>query len=161
MRGAQRPRAGLLQKLCRTCVAPCSLGPDATAACVRVGKVQMELGLFHCLSAALIPEPNVFQTWGCNARGFIPRRGWKWVGAVLSVQRCVSFRMLADLPSPGRTRWMTIKKIRSKKLYDTKVPLLSLFGVIGTWVCWDSGAERGSAFRNPDASTAFSFVSAQ
>lgn len=56
---------------------------------------------------------------------------------------------------------MTIKKIRSKKLYDTKVPLLSLFGAIVTWVCWDSGAEHGSAFRKPDVGTAFGFVSAQ
>lgn len=56
-----------MQEPCRTCVAPCSLGPDATAACVRVGKVEMELGLFRCLSAALIPEPNVFQTWGWAA----------------------------------------------------------------------------------------------
>lgn len=60
----------------------------------------------------------------------------------------VFFRMLAELPSPGKTHWRTTRKIRSRKLYDTKVLPLSLSGVgapgcVGSW---------DSAFREPDVS---------
>lgn len=95
-----------------------------------VEKVQMDLGLPHCLSAApwFLICSRVFQTWGSNPRELYPWQGMEvgW-GTVNSVWLSVFFRMLTDLPSPGKTQWMTIKKIRSKKLYDTKVLPLSLW----------------------------------
>lgn len=56
----------------------------------------------------------------------------------------VFFRMLAELPSPGKSHWKTTRKIRSKKLYDTKVLPLSLSGVVSPG--------EDSAFREPDVS---------
>jgi len=89
-----------------------------------------------CCPSFMIWSP-VFQIWGSNARELYPWQGMEvgW-GSVSSVSLSVFFRTLAELPSPGKTQWMTIKKIRSKKLYDTKVLPLSLSGVIVTWVCW-------------------------
>lgn len=98
----------------------------------------MEFVFSDCPCAPPVPDP-------APDLGLCPWQHWEQPG--LS-QPCLAvfFRMLAGLPSPGKIHWRITKKIRSKKLYDTKVlPLsLSAVGFVGSW--------GGLSFREPDVS---------